>query len=224
MAGRRSLCDRARRPGKATLGEGPIWDSRDGRLLWVDIVEGAINVLTPSTSAIRRIEVGENVGCIALTARPDTVVGALRSGWYWIDVETGAKQLIAASPAGKIAGSTTARSIAPGASGSARWKTARRIPSASSIFWMPICPIDRWIEDFSVRTALRGRPTDVGCSSSTPEATRSTDIDLTTRSGRSAIAICSSTRAIRGRSGRHRDGQRRHLVVRFLGRCAGRRF
>jgi len=85
---------------KATLGEGPIWDSRDGRLFWVDIVGGVINVLTPATSRSRRIEVGEHVGCVALTARPDTLVGALRSGWYWIDVETGAKQLIAASPAG----------------------------------------------------------------------------------------------------------------------------
>jgi sugar lactone lactonase YvrE len=86
--------------GKSSLGEGPIWDSRDGRLFWVDIVEGVIHVLTPAESRSRRIEVGEHVGCLALTARPDTLVGALRSGWYWIDVETGAKQLIAASPAG----------------------------------------------------------------------------------------------------------------------------
>jgi sugar lactone lactonase YvrE len=85
---------------KAILGEGPIWDGRTGRLYWVDIVEGVINVLTPATSRSRRIEVGDHVGCIALTAQPDTVLGALRSGWYWIDVETGAKQLIAASPAG----------------------------------------------------------------------------------------------------------------------------
>jgi sugar lactone lactonase YvrE len=84
---------------KATLGEGPIWDYRDGRLLWVDIVEGAINVLSPNTSRTQHIEVGEQVGCLALTARPDTVIGALRSGWYWINVETGEKQLIAASPA-----------------------------------------------------------------------------------------------------------------------------
>jgi sugar lactone lactonase YvrE len=86
--------------GKASLGESPIWDSREGRLFWVDIVEGAINVMTPATPGSRRIEVGEHIGCIALTAKPDTVVGALRSGWYWIDVETGAKQLIAAFPAG----------------------------------------------------------------------------------------------------------------------------
>jgi Gluconolactonase len=87
-------------PGKATLGEGPIWDSRDGRLIWVDIIGGVINVLTSATSHTRQIEVGEHIGCIALTAQHGTLVGALRSGWYWIDVETGAKQLIAVSPAG----------------------------------------------------------------------------------------------------------------------------
>ena len=85
---------------KATLGEGPIWDSRNGRLFWVDIMGGVINVLKPGTSNTRQIEVGEHIGCIALTAQPNTVVGALLSGWYWIDVETGAKQLIATTPAG----------------------------------------------------------------------------------------------------------------------------
>jgi sugar lactone lactonase YvrE len=86
--------------GKATLGEGPIWDSRDGRLLWVDILRGVINVMTPATSQSLQIEIGEHIGCIALTAQPGTLLGALRSGWYWIDIETGAKQLIAASPPG----------------------------------------------------------------------------------------------------------------------------
>jgi sugar lactone lactonase YvrE len=86
---------------KATLGEGPIWDRRQGRLLWVDIIRGVINVLTPATSHRQRVEVGENVGCIALTVQADVVIGALRSGWYWINVETGTKQLIATSPAGE---------------------------------------------------------------------------------------------------------------------------
>jgi sugar lactone lactonase YvrE len=85
--------------GKATLGEGPIWDGREGRLLWVDIVGGVVNILTQGASRSRQVEVGEQVGCVALTAQPDTLVAALRSGWYWIDVETGAKELIAASPA-----------------------------------------------------------------------------------------------------------------------------
>jgi len=101
VAGRRGSVIEPVGDMKATLGEGPVWDHREGRLLWVDIAEGAIAVFTPSTSRTQRIEVGENIGCLALTARPDTLVGALRSGWYWINVETGEKQLIAASPADK---------------------------------------------------------------------------------------------------------------------------
>jgi SMP-30/Gluconolactonase/LRE-like region len=70
VAHRRSSLTRLVGQDKATLGEGPLWDHRDGRLLWVDIVEGAINVLSPGTSAMQRIELGENVGCLALTGRP----------------------------------------------------------------------------------------------------------------------------------------------------------
>jgi sugar lactone lactonase YvrE len=102
VAHRRSSVIELAGQDKATLGECPLWDDRDGRLLWVDIVEGAINILVPSTSAMRRIGLGENVGCLALTARPDIVVGALRSGWHWINVETGEKRLIARSPAGEL--------------------------------------------------------------------------------------------------------------------------
>jgi sugar lactone lactonase YvrE len=99
VARRRGLVIELAGAEKATLGEGPIWDSRDGRLIWVDILGGVVNVLASGASRARQIEVGEHVGCIALTTHPNTVVGALRSGWYWIDVESGAKQLIAPSPA-----------------------------------------------------------------------------------------------------------------------------
>jgi sugar lactone lactonase YvrE len=84
---------------RSTLAEGPLWDSRVGRLLWVDIAEGAVNVLTPGSGSTRRIELGENVGCLALTSRVNTVVAALRSGWHWLDLETANLQLIAPLPA-----------------------------------------------------------------------------------------------------------------------------
>ncbi len=99
MAGRRGSVIEHVGHNKATLGEGPTWDQRNGRLFWVDIVEGAINVFTPSTAHAQRVKVGEDIGCLALTAKPDTLVGALRSGWHWINVESGEKQLIASSPA-----------------------------------------------------------------------------------------------------------------------------
>ena len=84
---------------RSILGEGPLWDSRAGRLLWVDIAEGAVNTLQPNSDAFQRIELGENVGCLALTDRANIVVAALRSGWHWLDLETGERQLIA-SPHG----------------------------------------------------------------------------------------------------------------------------
>jgi sugar lactone lactonase YvrE len=101
VAGGRSTVIALAGHDKAMLGEGPLWDHRDDRLLWVDIVEGAIIVLSPATSTLHRIDLGESVGCLALTARSDTVVAALRSGWYWVNLETSEKQLIASSPVGK---------------------------------------------------------------------------------------------------------------------------
>ena len=86
---------------RSALGEGPLWDPRVGRLLWVDIEGGAINTLTPSAGSTRRIEVGERVGCVGLTRRIDTVVAALRSGWHWLDLETGERLRIAPLPAGR---------------------------------------------------------------------------------------------------------------------------
>jgi L-arabinonolactonase len=86
--------------GRALLGEGPVWDARRGELLWVDIVAGAVNAHALETSATRRIELGEDVGCVALTRDAGTVVGALRSGWYWVDIESGTKELIAPMPDG----------------------------------------------------------------------------------------------------------------------------
>jgi sugar lactone lactonase YvrE len=82
------------------LGEGPVWDARRRELLWVDIYAGAVNTYAPETGATRRIELGENVGCVALTRDVGTVVGALRSGWYWVDLAGGTKELIAPLPDG----------------------------------------------------------------------------------------------------------------------------
>ena len=87
-------------PGRALLGEGPVWDARRGELLWVDIVAGAVNAYEPETGATRRVELGEDVGCFGLTRDAGTVVAALRSGWYWVDVASGMKELIAPMPDG----------------------------------------------------------------------------------------------------------------------------
>lgn len=84
--------------GSATLGEGPVWDPRRDELLWVDIARGTVNSYAPATGTTACIDLGENVGCVALTHDTRTLVGALRSGWYWIDVDAGTKELIAPLP------------------------------------------------------------------------------------------------------------------------------
>jgi sugar lactone lactonase YvrE len=61
---------------RSTLGEGPLWDCRIERLLWVDIVKGAVNILTASAESTGRIELGENVGC--LVHRPHLSSGRQR--------------------------------------------------------------------------------------------------------------------------------------------------
>ena len=86
--------------GQAILAEGPLWDARRGELLWVDIAAGTVNTYRPEDGATRRIELGEDLGCVALTPDSGTVIGALRSGWYWVDLEDGTKERIAPLPDG----------------------------------------------------------------------------------------------------------------------------
>src|SRR4029079_4206848 len=95
---RRAVIDIAAEP-RSSLGEGPLWDHRVERMLWVDIADGGVNILTPSAGSNTRIELGENVGCLALTNQVDTVVAALRSGWHWLDLATGERRLITSLPA-----------------------------------------------------------------------------------------------------------------------------
>ena len=82
--------------GPFELAEGPVWDARVDALLWVDIYAGALVRHWPARGESERVELGEHVGSIALTAEPDVVVAALRSGWYWLDLNTGERELIAA--------------------------------------------------------------------------------------------------------------------------------
>ena len=34
--------------GKATLGEGPVWDHRTGQIIWVDIIGESIHMFKPA--------------------------------------------------------------------------------------------------------------------------------------------------------------------------------
>lgn len=67
-------------PAGCTLGEGPVWDHRNGHLLWVDIKGQAVWRWNPDTDKTDRVETPEPVGFVALTPDPDIVVAGFRSG------------------------------------------------------------------------------------------------------------------------------------------------
>jgi sugar lactone lactonase YvrE len=79
---------------KAELGEGPVWDDRRQRLVFVDIMRGDIHEFDPATGKDRVVNVGRSVGCVALTERDDWVIGAA-DGFHRVDPKTGRTTLLA---------------------------------------------------------------------------------------------------------------------------------
>jgi sugar lactone lactonase YvrE len=83
----------------AIIGEGPVWDDRLGRLLWLDIAQGLVHVTDPSTGVDRAIVVGQPVGAIAPSV-DGTYVAAVRDGFGRLDVGAGTFELVAAVEGG----------------------------------------------------------------------------------------------------------------------------
>jgi len=83
---------------RAELGEGPIWDDRRQRLLFVDIMRGEIHEFDPVTGRDRVIEIGRPVGAVALADSGAWVVAA-QGGFWRIDPETGHAEPIASAEA-----------------------------------------------------------------------------------------------------------------------------
>lgn len=53
-------------PQKSELGEGPIWDSHNNAICWVDILNGKIHELSLSNASYQDYTIGHMVGCVAL--------------------------------------------------------------------------------------------------------------------------------------------------------------
>ena len=66
----------------AELAEGPIWDSRTNRLVWVDILAGRIHVTDVGSGGGEVIEVPLHVGAVAPRATGG-YVAALQDG-FWV--------------------------------------------------------------------------------------------------------------------------------------------
>ncbi|CAN5116091.1 SMP-30/gluconolactonase/LRE family protein [soil metagenome] len=112
----------------ADLGEGPLWDARRARLLWLDITRHQIHEFDPATGQDRTRDVGQPVGAVGLR-RQGGLIGALRDGFARID-ETGGCTFVASvesenaetrmndgkvDPSGRFWAGTMALDSSPGA-------------------------------------------------------------------------------------------------------------
>lgn len=114
-------------PAGARLGEGPVWDTRSGRLVWVDVLAGRVHVTDVRSGTDELIEVPLHVGAVAPRAAGG-FVAALQDGFWVIGV--GPPELMTrvpearpglrfndgkCDPAGRFWAGTMAYDVAPGA-------------------------------------------------------------------------------------------------------------
>lgn len=59
---------------RCSVGEGPVWDAREGALLWVDIVTGEVFRLAPASGELTRISLGQEVSAVLPRASGGYVV------------------------------------------------------------------------------------------------------------------------------------------------------
>jgi sugar lactone lactonase YvrE len=80
---------------RAELGEGPRWDARGQRLLWVDIMRGRVHSFRPAEGACRSVDVGQPVGALACAADGGVML-AVAGGFARLDWESGQTRMRAA--------------------------------------------------------------------------------------------------------------------------------
>lgn len=80
----------------SVLGEGPLWDAASGLLHWIDALGGTIFALDPSTGETKSIQVGHEIGCIAIRETGELIVATARE-ISEID-DSGERQLLVSIP------------------------------------------------------------------------------------------------------------------------------
>jgi sugar lactone lactonase YvrE len=75
-------------PIESDLGEGSLWDEQGQALYWIDIIQKKVYRFDPRNNSNLAYDVGENVGTVVVTAN-DKLLLALRSGFAWLDPDTG---------------------------------------------------------------------------------------------------------------------------------------
>jgi sugar lactone lactonase YvrE len=74
---------------KTTLGEGPLWDTGQQLLYWIDSADGRVFRATADGARIRAWELGEKIGSMALCRDGEHALVALQSGLARLDLRNG---------------------------------------------------------------------------------------------------------------------------------------
>lgn len=78
---------------RATLGEGAIWSPRDGRLYWVDIIEGVVHSFEPASGNTRTFSARQFVSTV-VPRRSGGLLVALHDSIAALGIEDGATRVI----------------------------------------------------------------------------------------------------------------------------------
>src|SRR3954462_8687374 len=70
------------------IGESPVWNAAENALYWVDVESRLIQRWQADSQSIQCWQLDEPVGCIGLRQRGG-LVGASRTGFFFLDTETG---------------------------------------------------------------------------------------------------------------------------------------
>lgn len=82
------------------LGEGPLWDHRTERLLWIDILRGRVHAWSEESGSRQIVQVDALIGSIALAGQSDLLLATSR-GLLRRDGTSGEMQLLANPIAGR---------------------------------------------------------------------------------------------------------------------------
>lgn len=71
---------------RCIVAEGPIWNDKTGELLYLDILGKCIFIMDYKSRKSRKIDVGQQIGCMALCENGDVLL-AMQDGIYRMDAE-----------------------------------------------------------------------------------------------------------------------------------------
>lgn len=77
----------------SSLGEGPLWDEKNNKIYWIDILNGHLHSFDPQKNEQTTIELHQMIGSFSLSQN-NKIIAALKEGIYWVDIQTGNKELI----------------------------------------------------------------------------------------------------------------------------------